>query len=126
LTQTIGGLQLNALSQLLPTIASLSGKGISQRETVGQQNPFVTGIGIAAPVAGAILGGPAGAAIGSQLGGLFGGGGGGGGGASSFASQFAPADFSHLFQPSPISLTGSPTFASGGNGGFGFVPSFAF
>ena len=40
----IGNLQLSALMPMLQIIAGLSGKGISQRETVFQPNPWLEGI----------------------------------------------------------------------------------
>ena len=44
LTQAIGNLQLGAIGQLLPMIASFASKGITQREGAYQENPWVTGI----------------------------------------------------------------------------------
>jgi hypothetical protein len=75
LTQAVGGLQLQTLSQLLPLLAGLSQRGISQRETVQQPSPLANAFSIAAPVIGAFAGGPAGGALGSLFGGMFGGGG---------------------------------------------------
>ena len=42
LTQAIGGLQLNAVQNLLGTIAGLSQKGIAQRSGAMQENPWLT------------------------------------------------------------------------------------
>lgn len=73
----VGGLQMNALSQLLPIIANLSGKGIAQREGTFQENPWMTaaklGLQGAGAVAGFMAGGPGGAAMGAQMGGAAGG-----------------------------------------------------
>lgn len=71
LTQAIGGLQMQALNQLMPIMAGLAGKGISQRETIAQPNPVASGVAAVAPIAGAIIGsfgGPGGTAAGAQLG----------------------------------------------------------
>lgn len=40
----IGNLQLNALLPILQMIAGLSGKGISQRETLASPNPWLSGL----------------------------------------------------------------------------------
>lgn len=51
LINAIGGLQMNALAQLLPIFANLSSKGIAQRETIAQPSPIVSAIQTAAPLA---------------------------------------------------------------------------
>ena len=71
----VGGLQQNALQMLLPVFASIAGKGITQRQTVAQENPWMTaaklGLQGGALVAGAMTGNPAiaasGLAAGSQM-----------------------------------------------------------
>lgn len=71
LTQAIGGLQMQALNQLMPIMAGLAGKGISQRETIAQPNPIASGVAAIAPIAGAVIGsfgGPGGTAAGAQIG----------------------------------------------------------
>lgn len=78
----IGQLQMQTLGQLLPIYANLAGKGIAQRETVAQPNPWVQAAQLFLPIAGQAFG-AAGEAGG--FGNLFGGGGGGGyGGASAY------------------------------------------
>lgn len=54
LTQAIGGLQQNALAQLLPIFAALAARGTPQAEVVGQQNPWVQGITLGTNVLGAV------------------------------------------------------------------------
>jgi hypothetical protein len=105
LTQAIGGLQLQALQPLMQMMYGLSGKGISQRETIQQPSAIADALSIASPIAGSILGGPLGGMIGKGIGGLFGGGvpdvgmagitnilggGGGGGGRMPWESLVAP------------------------------------
>lgn len=51
LATAVGGLQQNALAMLLPLFANLAGKGIAQRESITQQNPWVTGLSIGAGLA---------------------------------------------------------------------------
>lgn len=60
LTQAIGGLQLGAISQLLPIIAGLSSKGIAQREGVMTPSSGMQIFQAAAPLIGAGLGAMAG------------------------------------------------------------------
>lgn len=74
LTSAIGQLQLQTVMPLLQMLTGLSGKGITQRETVQQPSPFANALSIAAPIIGTIAGGPAGGAFGGMLGGMFGGG----------------------------------------------------
>lgn len=50
----IGSLQSSVLGPLLQMIASLAGKGVSQRETVAQPSGFASAIGTLAPIVGAI------------------------------------------------------------------------
>lgn len=80
LTQAIGGLQLGAIGQLLPLLAGLAGRGISQRETIAQPSPWASAAAIGAPIIGAGLGAlagnpMAGAAVGQSVAGGLGGGG---------------------------------------------------
>jgi len=51
----IGNLQLQALSQILPLITGLAGKGIAQREGVMTPNPWASAAGVVAPIAAAGL-----------------------------------------------------------------------
>lgn len=79
LTQAIGGLQLSAIGQLLPLIAGLAGRGISQRETIASPSPWASAAAIGAPIIGAGLGALAGnplagASIGNAVGQSLGGG----------------------------------------------------
>lgn len=74
LATAVGGLQLQALQPLLGIIAGLSGKGISQRETIQQPSTLGSIASIASPILGTALGGPLGGYLGGKLGGLFGGG----------------------------------------------------
>jgi len=55
LATAVGGLQQNALRMLLPLFANIAQKGITQRQTVTEQNPWVTAAGVAAPIAAAAL-----------------------------------------------------------------------
>lgn len=55
LANAVGGLQLNALSQLFPMISGLAGKGIAQRETIAQPSTFSSVVGSIAPLIGAGL-----------------------------------------------------------------------
>src|SRR5678815_4880354 len=59
----VGGLQQNALSMLLPIFANIAGKGISQRQTVSEENPWMTaaklGLQGGAVAAGLMTGNPA-------------------------------------------------------------------
>jgi len=75
----VGGLQMQALQQLLPILANISGRGISQRETVAQPGTGASIIASVAPIVGTVLGaaagGPPGAAMGAQMGSQIGGGG---------------------------------------------------
>lgn len=77
LTQAVGGLQMQALSQLLPIIAGISGRGISQRENIASPGAGASAIATLAPIAGtaigAIAGGPPGAAAGGAAGNAVGG-----------------------------------------------------
>lgn len=78
LVNAIGGLQLNAIGQLLPLMAGLAGRGISQRETIAQPSPWASAAAIGAPIIGAGLGAlagnpMAGTSIGQSVGGAFGG-----------------------------------------------------
>lgn len=73
-TQAIGGLQLSAIQQLMPIIAGLAGRGISQRENIATPNPWASAASIAAPIISAGLGafgGPPGMAAGAGLSNLF-------------------------------------------------------
>ena len=56
LTAAIGGLQMGALSQLLPIFAGLSGKGIAQREGYLEPAGWLSAIQTAAPFIGAGIG----------------------------------------------------------------------
>lgn len=90
LATAVGGLQEGALNMLLPLLANLSGKGIAQRETIAEQNPWASAAQVALPVAGSVLGflagGSGGAAVGSKVGSsLF-----GSGGTPSLGSSPAP------------------------------------
>lgn len=78
LANAVGGLQLGAIGQLLPLIAGLAGRGISQREVVASPSPWASAAAIGAPIIGAGLGAlagnpMAGAAAGNAVGGAFGG-----------------------------------------------------
>ena len=73
LVNAIGGLQMNAIGQLLPQYENMYNRSTPQAESVGVQNPWTQGIGLAGTAAGAIFGGPAGAAIGGSIGGSIGG-----------------------------------------------------
>ena len=64
IASAVGNLQMNALNSILPLIARIAGKDIPQASTVGEQNPFVQGLGLALPLI-----------SGLASGGLFGGGG---------------------------------------------------
>lgn len=70
LTQAIGGLQLGAVQSLLPIFAGLASKGITQRQGTMEENPWVTGFKIAAPLiqagAGLAMGNPLAAAGGAS------------------------------------------------------------
>lgn len=101
LTQAIGGLQLQALGQILPLLAGFASKGISQRETVASPSPWASAAAIGAPIIGAGLGAlagnpMAGAAIGNAVGGSFGG----------------------MGQSTPF-MSGNPSLYSGANLGIG-------
>jgi hypothetical protein len=79
LVNAIGGLQLGAIGQILPLIAGLAGRGISQRETVASPSPWASAAAIGAPIIGAGLGAlagnpMAGASLGQGIGQAFGGG----------------------------------------------------
>jgi len=52
-TQAIGGLQLQAIQQLLPLIAGLSDKGIAQRQIIQEQSTLGKIAGVVGPLAGA-------------------------------------------------------------------------
>lgn len=56
LTAGIGNLQLQAIASLIPSLAGLASKGISQRQTVQQSNPITDALGVIAPIAGAAFG----------------------------------------------------------------------
>lgn len=43
-TQAVAGLQLQALFPIMQMMAALAGRGISQRETIAQPNPVVSGL----------------------------------------------------------------------------------
>jgi hypothetical protein len=72
MTQAIGNLQFQALQPLFQAMLGLSGKGISQRETIQQPSEIANALSIASPIAGSILGGPLGGMIGKGIGGWFG------------------------------------------------------
>lgn len=98
LTQAIGGLQLQALSQILPMIGGFASKGVSQRENVASPSPWASAAAIGAPIIGAGLGALAGnplagLSLGSSLGGL---GGGGGGLQTPFMSGSNGLDFGNM------------------------------
>lgn len=122
--QAGGGLQLQALQQLLPMFAMLSGKGIAQREGVMQPSPWMDvaklGLQGAGAAAGFMAAGPGGAAAGSQM------------GANLIPSQpnalnFHPQDFSQMFQYAPPSFAGSNSYSSGGNYNWmNHVPQMSF
>ncbi len=59
-----GGLQMNVIQQLLQQLGVLSGKGISQRQTVAQPSGITSLLGTIAPALGAFAAGPGGAAFG--------------------------------------------------------------
>lgn len=52
LTQAIGGLQMEALGQILPLMGNLASKGISQRENIASPSPWATGASILGNVIG--------------------------------------------------------------------------
>lgn len=95
LTQAIGGLQMGAVQSLLPIFAALAGKGITQRQGTMQENPWVTGLKVAAPIAGSI----ASIAMGNPLGAVQGG------------AQAANA-FANRQQPLPGLTTSPDLFAN--------------
>lgn len=73
----VGGLQMQALQQLLPVLANISGRGISQREVIAQPGTGASILATVAPIVGTVLGaatgGPPGAAAGATLGSQLGG-----------------------------------------------------
>lgn len=113
MTAAAGGLQMQALQMLLPMFANMSQKGISQRSTMAQPNPWASAAAIAAPIAGALIGGPGGAALGSQAGGMI-------GGPSSYqVNPFAQNDYSGgLFGNAPSMSSYMP-----GAGGYSPQPN---
>ncbi|MBA2704142.1 MAG: hypothetical protein H0U60_09850 [Blastocatellia bacterium] len=93
MTAAAGGLQMQALQMLLPLFANMSGKGITQRQTVQQQNPWAQAAGFIAPIAAAAFTG--GASIPATAGMSAG---------SAMASQMTPGIFngaSNLFAGAP-------------------------
>jgi hypothetical protein len=72
LAQAVGGLQMNAITNLLGIISGISQKGIAQRSGTMSPSPWASAFATAAPLIGAGLGfmagGPAGAAVGSSAG----------------------------------------------------------
>lgn len=55
ITQAVTGMQMSALAQLLPIMAGISQKGITQRETIAQQNPWLTAASTILPMAGQFM-----------------------------------------------------------------------
>lgn len=115
----VGGLQMNALNSILPLIASLSQKGIAQREGTYQPSTLAQVAQVGLPIAGATLGflagGPGGAAAGSSIAGSF------APSAPSMTPSFAPPTIAQQgqmfmgYNPNQVPQVGSM---------FGFVPSF--
>ena len=54
MTTAIGNLQMNAVQQIMNLMGNLAGKGISQRQGMVQENPWLTGGKVAADVGGKI------------------------------------------------------------------------
>ena len=72
LAQAVGGMQMNAITNLLGIISGISQKGIAQRQGTVSPDPWASALAIGAPVAGSVLGfmagGPPGAAAGASMG----------------------------------------------------------
>lgn len=120
----VGGLQMSALNSLLPLLASLSQKGIAQREGAYQPSTMTQVAQVGLPILGAglgfLAGGPGGAAAGSSIAGSFAPGNGGGGG----GFQFNPPTIQQQGQMFMGYPTSNPNQVPQAGQMFGFVPSF--
>lgn len=69
LTSAIGQLQLSALEQIMPGLSDIYNKTTPQAQVIGQQNPWVQGIGLATNLIGAInpFGSHSGTSVGNDV-----------------------------------------------------------
>lgn len=109
LVSAAGGLQMQALQMLLPMFANMSQKGITQRQTVQEQNPWAQAAGLIAPIAAAAFTG--GASIPGTAAMSAG---------SSMASQIGP--ISGAYNDSSSLFGGAPSLGSYMPGAGGYSP----